>query len=114
MESVIKHSKEVNDFLTKKLEGKVFVHIYMLKIGRNYSFTKQYYTVKEGEVYIIEKDGTLYPSKDTLFSVEYECTPVGVYDSKKKYERVIKDYSYSEVKNILKLSRNTKKNDSSY
>jgi len=95
--------KNTHDFLAKKLNGKAFVYVGMIMIGKEFSVEKSYYTVKDGIVYSIEKDGELYQSKDTLLSVECECFCIGKYSQAKKYQRVIKSFTYSELKKRLTL-----------
>lgn len=88
--------------LKKKYEGKLFVHIYLLHYSKTFVVNKDYYTVKDGLVYILEK-GKLTPSKDTLFDLSLDCIMVGKYNPNKTYKRKIKEYSYSEFKKLHKI-----------
>jgi len=93
---------QVEKYMADKFDGKLFVHISLIKIGRQYSVDKDWYTVLNGIVYCIE--GTkLTPSGDKLISMESECKRVGVYNPNKTYKRVIKYYTYSQLKKRLTL-----------
>jgi len=97
------NDKEVNDYLAKKYEGKLFVDISLLKImGSSYSINKDFYTVKEGKVCMVN-DGKEYFTGDTLLNISTDCKQIGIYDPNKIYKRIIKDYTYAEFKKLHRL-----------
>ena len=88
---------------TKKLEGGLFACITLSYCGRDFVARKDLYTVQNGIVYAVLKDGTLYETEDILWHVERDCHRIGTYNPNKKYKTTAKTFSYSEIKKILKL-----------
>ncbi len=107
MQSIQTSNSLIEKSLESKCEGRLFVYIWMHTLslsGKKYLIAKEYYTVINGVVYIIEGDGSkLTPSGDSLFEITTECRRVGVYNPSKKYKQVNKVYTYSEFKKLLKL-----------
>lgn len=83
-------------------EGKLFVNIYLLKTDEKYTVTKDYYTVKNGNVFLVN-DGEEEFTEDTLFSLKHRCKMIGKYEPKNVYKKVVRNFSYPELKNLLKL-----------
>lgn len=73
----------------KELEGIVFVNYWInTYMGDFYDLNTDYYVVKGGEVYLINNEGELRKSNDTLLSLETECTKIGKYnDADNPYKR---------------------------
>lgn len=94
--------KEVEDYLAKKFEGKLFVDISMLKFGKTFSINKDFYTVKNGRVCMVN-DGREDFTGDTLINLTIDCRQIGIYHPEKIYKRIIKDYTYAEFKKLHKL-----------
>ena len=96
-------SPEVEEMLSKKFEGKLFVDISLCKIfGKSYSIIKDFYTVINGKVCCVN-DGHQHFTDDTLLNVSKDCKQIGIYDPTKVYKRIIKDYNYSQFKKLHKL-----------
>lgn len=96
-------SPEVEAYLAKKYEGKLFVNICLINIlGNSYCINKDYYTVKNGKVCMVN-DGKEYFTGDTLLNISTDCKQIGIYHPEKIYKRVMKDYTYSEFKKLHKL-----------
>lgn len=93
---------EIEQFLNKRCEGKLFIHIYLVYFSKTYSVIKDFYTVKNGKVYVLENEKETL-SKDTLFDLTKDCVMVGKYNPNRKYKRIIKEYTYSEFKKLHKL-----------
>lgn len=94
---------EIEKALSKELEGKVFEHIWICNNCDTFFCAKDYYTVKDGIVYFIAKDGKLQPSGDTLLSIKSECRRIGTYNADKKYKGIRHSMTPSEIKKALKL-----------
>ena len=94
---------EIEKALSKELEGKVFEYVWVTNTGDTFFCAKDYYTVKDGEVFFITKDGELQPSDDTLLSIKSECRSVGRYNPDKQYKGTRNSMSQSELKKALKL-----------
>lgn len=99
---MIKES-EIERVLSKELEGNVFEYVSITNSGDTFFCAKDYYTVKDGEVYFIAKDGVLQPSGDTMLSLKSECRKVGKYDPKKQYRATRITMTQAEIKKALKL-----------
>ncbi len=63
---------------------------------------KDFYTVKEGKVLMVN-DGLEQATGDTLIDLVSQCKRIGIYNPNKKYKRLIKDYSYSELNKLHKF-----------
>ena len=95
--------KEYNDFLAAKLEGGLFVNIFLSGGSCGMWFAhKTYYTVKGGQVFSIDQK-VLHLSGDTLENVSAECKRIGKYDPSKYYVGTTREYKYAEIKKLLKL-----------
>lgn len=94
---------EIEKALSKELEGKVFEHVWVTNSGDTFFCAKDYYTVKDGKVFYIGKDGQLTPSKDTLLSIKSECRSVGSYKPDKQYKGKRITMKQTELKKALKL-----------
>ena len=95
--------KAVNQYLAKKYEGKLFVCIDLLKsFGNSYTINKDYYTVKNGIVYMVN-DGKEFATGDKLLSIQTNCKQIGIYYPNKIYKRIMKTYTYSEFKKLNRL-----------
>lgn len=94
---------DVDKYLAKKFEGKLFVDVSLMKIfGNSFSINKDYYTVKDGKVCMVN-DGKEYFTGDTLLNLSTDCKQIGIYHPNKIYKRVIKTYTYSEFKKLHKI-----------
>ncbi|MEM7087915.1 MAG: hypothetical protein AAF489_17165 [Bacteroidota bacterium] len=95
---------ELEALLSKRYEGKLFAHIWLHTYqGSTYWVNKDYYTVKEGKVCFIEKDGQLRHSDDTMLQLSTQCKLVGKYDPTKNYQRKHKEFTYAEIKKLFKI-----------
>jgi len=92
-------------FAAKKMEGKLFTHIALFQIGdksRSIIVNKDYYTVRNGEVFMVNS-GEMQPTGDTLLSIVTDCHCVGKYHPEKTYKRKRKEYTYSEFCKLNKF-----------
>ncbi len=91
--------------LAKQMEGKLFANIHVspgISVDHIYC-TKTFFTVLDGKVYELHKNGELYKTDDTLMMVGRECRQVGKYEKGKGYERIGKDYTFEELAKRLEL-----------
>jgi len=88
---------------TGELEGVLFAEISLTYCGRDYVARKDLYTVKDGLVYSVNSDGSLYPTGDNLWNVKRDCHKIGKYNSNHKKEFKSRTFSYSEINKLLKL-----------
>ena len=97
--------KELSDKLKKtgELEGGLFAEISLRYCGRDYVARKDLYTVKDGLVYSINKDGSLYATGDCLYHVQRDCHKIGKYNPADKNQFKSSTFSYSQIKQMLKL-----------
>ncbi len=97
--------KELSDNLmqTNELEGYLFAEISLRYCGMDYVARKDLYTVKNGLVYSIKADGSLYATGDCLYHVKRDCHKIGKYNPSSKNQFKSSTFSYSEIKKILKL-----------
>ena len=97
--------KELSDKLKEsgELEGGLFAEISLRYCGRDYVARRDLYTVKEGVVYSINSDGTLFATGDILYHVQRDCHRIGKYKPSDKNEFTSSTFSYSEIKKTLKL-----------
>jgi hypothetical protein len=96
---------ELSDNLKKtgELEGGLFAEISLWYCGRYYVARKDLYTVKNGLVFSINKDGSLYATGDCLYHVQRDCHKIGNYNSADKNQFKSSTFSYSQIKKLLKL-----------
>ena len=94
-------NQEIEKMLAEKYEGKVFAQVYMIHMGGTYWVNRDYYFVRDGKVWLIEKDGATCDSKDTLFQLQLDCVIIGKYNPKNKYKSTSREYSYKQVKRLL-------------
>ncbi len=91
--------KEIEEFLAKEFEDKLFVEISVSKfLGEHFTLSLDYYTCRNGKVFSLEDKE--YQTTDTMFNVKKDCKEIGIYDPTKIYKRVIKHYTFDEFKNI--------------
>ncbi len=97
--------KQLSDKLKEsgKLEGGLFAEISLSYCGRDYVARRDLYTVKEGVVYSINSDGTLFATNDILYHVQRDCHRIGKYKPSDKNEFKSSTFSYSDIKKTLKL-----------
>lgn len=88
--------------LAPKMEGHLYEHIYITTIGDQYLVCKDFYTVHDGLVYMVN-DGRKQATGDTLENTNNECVCIGKYDSKAIYQRKLLYYDKEEIKKLLKL-----------
>ena len=86
----------------KKLEGKLFVYIYLSQFFATYACYKEWYTVQDGILYACS-NGKFVATDDTLLAVLNECKQVGIYHKDKVYKSTSKEYTYREFKKLLRL-----------
>jgi uncharacterized protein (UPF0333 family) len=85
------------------MEGGLFVYITMSNIsGDDFNFSKEYYTVLNGIVYSLGKNGK-YVTGNTPFNIREECKRIGKYNPDKTYEISHKEYNYKDLKKIIKF-----------
>lgn len=96
---------ELSDNLKKtgELEGGLFAEISLSYCGKEYVARKDLYTVKNGLVYSINKDGKLYYTGDCLYHVQRDCHKIGKYNPANKNQFKSNTFSYSQIKQMLKL-----------
>jgi hypothetical protein len=96
---------EVEAMLAKKFEGKLFVDICLLKVfGNSFTINKDFYTVKDGKACMVN-DGKEYFTGDTMLNIATDCKRIGIYDPKKVYKRVMREYTYAEFTKLHKLRK---------
>jgi hypothetical protein len=97
--------KELSENLKKtgELEGGLFAEISLMYCGKDYVARKDLYTVKNGIVYSIDSEGSLYATGDCLYHVQRDCHKIGKYDPNDKNQYKSSTFSYSEIKMLLKL-----------
>lgn len=86
-----------------ELEGGLFAEISINYCGRDYVARRDLYTVKDGLVYSINKDGSLYATGDILYHIQRDCHKIGKYNPADKNQFKSSTFSYSEIKKLLKL-----------
>jgi len=97
--------KYLSDELKKsgELEGGLFAEISLRYCGRDYVARRDLYTVKDGEVYTINKDGSLFATGDSLWNLKRDCHKIGKFNPEANNQFKIKTFSYSEIKKLLGL-----------
>ena len=97
--------KELSDNLKKtgELEGGLFAEISLRYCGRDFVARKDLYTVKNGLVYSINKEGSLFATGDCLYHVQRDCHRIGKYNPDDNNQFKSSTFSYSEIKKLLKL-----------
>jgi len=100
-----KIDKELSDNLKRsgELEGGLFAEISINYCGRDYVARRDLYTVKDGLVYGINKDGSLYATGDVLYHIQRDCHKISKYNITDKNQFKSSTFSYSEIKKLLKL-----------
>lgn len=86
-----------------KLEGGLFAEISLRYCGRDYVARKDLYTVKNGLVYLVKADGSLYATGDLLWHIQRDCHKIGKYNPDNKNQFKSKSFSYAEIKKTLNL-----------
>ena len=89
--------------ISEELEGGLFAEISLRYCGRDYVARRDLYTVKDGIVYNINKDGSLYATGNLLYHVQRDCHKISKYNPADKNQFKSSTFSYSEIKKILKL-----------
>jgi len=97
--------QELSDNLRKtgELEGGLFAEISITYCGRDYVARRDLYTIKDGLVYSINEDGSLYATEDILYHIQRDCHKLGKYNPADKNQFKCITFSYSEIKQIFKL-----------
>jgi len=97
--------KELSETLKKsgELEGGLFAEISLRYCGRDYVARRDLYTVKDGVVYSVNEDGSLFATGDILYHIQRDCHRIGKYNSEAKNKFTSSTFSYSEIKKILGL-----------
>lgn len=75
---------EIEKHLASKMEGKVYEHIYVTKMFGKFWAVKEWYTVKNGKVYLVN-NGALEPSGDSLETLKNDCLLFGKYTAGAPY-----------------------------
>jgi hypothetical protein len=94
--------KEIETALAKEMEGRAYEHIRVSNMADTFFVANDFYTVKDGEVYMIN-DGILQRSGDNLLTLKSECRYVGKYNPAKVYKGKRGSMSQTEIKKRLKL-----------
>lgn len=96
--------EEINQLELKRLEGALFAHVYLWNaFGNSYTACRDLYTVKDGEIYIVE-GRKLTQVKMTAFEISAQFRRIDRYDPAKDYKRTLsRSYTYSEIKKLFKL-----------
>ena len=93
---------ELNNHFAEKFEGGLFINICLLQYGGEITVNKDYYTVKNGLVFMVN-DGKEQFSHDSLLSIETDCMRVGKYNPEKIYKRKMKTYTRQEFCKLHKI-----------
>jgi hypothetical protein len=93
---------EIEIALAKEMEGRAYEHIWVNNMSDAFFVAKDFYTVKGGEVYMIN-DGILQRSGDTLLTLKSESRYIGKYNPNKVYKGKRGSMSQVEIKRRLKL-----------
>ena len=102
----MKKTCEISEHLRKtgKLEGGLFALISLVYCGRGYVARRDLFTVKDGKVYAVRKDGSLFEYEHfSLYDVERACHKIGAYNPSQQHVLKAESFSYSEIKKLLKL-----------
>lgn len=94
--------QEYKAHLAKEMEGRLYLHVYLQFAFEKYQVSADYYTVKNGEVYMVN-NGIEQKTGDDLGDTKSQCEFVGQYNPKEIYNREYKTYSPLEIKKMLKL-----------
>lgn len=94
--------KEIETSLAKEMEGRVYEHIWVTNSSEIFFVSKDFYMVKNGEVYMIN-DGILQKSGDNLFTLKSESKYFGKYNPSRVYKGKRESMSQTEIKKRLKL-----------
>lgn len=66
-----------------------------------FTYHEDYYTIKEGKVYMIQKDGTLYPSGDSCFDTVHEGVMLGKYKEGMKKNVPLRTFTRKQFLKIM-------------
>jgi hypothetical protein len=90
-----------NELLKKATEGKLFIHRWTsVFMSQSVFYSEDYYVIRNGVVYFINRDLSESESKDDVLSTAAECECLGDYDvSKIKREK----FTYISYKKIKKM-----------
>jgi hypothetical protein len=102
----MKHSTAVEARYAEQGEGKYFRHAYFLPImnSEQYCYREDFYTIKDGKVYSIQGDGSLYPSGDSCMNTILECKEMGKYREGIKKPVVTRNFTRKQFLAIMKRS----------
>lgn len=95
--------KEYEKHLAKEMEGGLFIHTYVLKILDKYWACTDYYTVKNGKVYLVNNK-TFQASGDTLEKLNNDCYRIGRYDPGAAYKQLRNEFTHAQLLKRLGLS----------
>lgn len=89
--------------LLQENEGKLFVNRFFTSMfSKTFFFHEDFYTIKDGIIYILEPDGTIYASEDDIYTLLANCQLIGVYDPKNHpKKRYFKPIEYEELSTFL-------------
>lgn len=87
----------------KQQEGKLFEHLWLLRLGDEWIVNLDYYTVQQGQVMIVYADGKLQATGDSNSTLHKECVMVGDYDPAKQYQRQQRFVEYGRLKELLHI-----------
>lgn len=96
-------NQEIERFLASEMEGNLYEHVWMTFGFGSYYVSKDYYMVRDGEVFILDQPGIWSPSKDKLFDLQKDCQLIGKYQTSENLQRHKKTYTHSEITELLNL-----------
>lgn len=92
---------DLENKLLKESEGQLFVHIWLSHFGETYWLRSDYYAVKNGFIYLVNGDKEQL-STDNIMDLKTQCVHVDEYIAGTKYNGASKEFSYFELKKLLK------------
>jgi hypothetical protein len=93
---------DIEKSLRPQMEGGVYEHVWFTNMEDTFFCAKDYYTVKNGVVLLIN-DGVEQKSGDTLLDLKSSTRFVGRYSSDKVYKGKRATMKQSQIKKALKL-----------
>lgn len=95
-------TKDIDKSLAPEMEGKLYQHVYILKVFENYWACADYYTVHKSEVFLVN-NSTMQRTGDTLFTLKNDCHCIGDYQTNEDYPQQKQEYTHKQLLHRLRL-----------
>lgn len=95
--------QDIENHLAAQYEGKAFEHIWLCKIGEEYSVQKDYYAIINGTVFELHRNER-NPSGDSIFETVRDCICIGDYDPNGWYQRIQRTYEHGTFKALTGIN----------